>query len=177
MQVTIEIRIQPKAGSDRACGVGSRGSLPAPDNPSCAIRLDNRIDQRVAGKAAPSFKLGAESFFTANYRQEIARTTSPQRTNKLGEKARGRTTYVGRPARYSLWLACATISTLHHAFAASLAGLDRVNREIESPTPPHGLWVCAEFQPHLAASRGWFPRIRFSFAIAALRQELENAGH
>jgi hypothetical protein len=90
MQVAIEIRIQPKAGTDRACGVGIRGSLPAPDNPSCAIRLDNRIDQRIAGKAAPSFKLGAESFFTANYRQEIARTTSPQRTHELGEQARGK---------------------------------------------------------------------------------------
>jgi hypothetical protein len=87
MQVAVEIRIQPKAGTDRACGIGIRRSLPAPDYPSRAIRLDNRIDQGIAGKATPSFKVGAESFLIANYRQEITRTTSPQRTNKRGEKA------------------------------------------------------------------------------------------
>ena len=151
MQVAIEIRIQPKARSDRACGVGSRGSLPAPDNPSCAIRLDNRIDQRVAGKAAPSFKLGAESFFTANYRQEIARTTSPQRANELGEKARGKRLTPG----VQLDILFGWHALLFHTpprFRGLLA-FDRVNRGIEFRTPPHGLWVCAEFQPYLAASQ------------------------
>jgi hypothetical protein len=176
MQVAIEIRIQPKAGTDRACGVGICGSLPAPDNPSCAIRLDNRIDQRIAGKAAPSFKLGAESFLTAKDRQKIARTTSPQRTNKLGEKARGK----GLTPGVQLDIRFGWHALLFHTpprFCGLLA-LDRVNRRIESRTPPHGLWVCAEFQPYLAASQRLVSADSIlSFAIAALRQELENAGH
>jgi hypothetical protein len=137
MQVAIEIRIQPKARTDWACGIGICGSLPAPDNPSCAIRLDNRIDQRIAGKATPSFKLGAESFFTANYRQEVARTTSPQRTNELGEKARGK----GLMPGIQLNIRFGWHALLFHTpprFRGLLA-FDRVNRGIESRTPPHGL--------------------------------------
>jgi hypothetical protein len=174
MQVAIEIGIQPKAGTDRACGVGIRGSFPAPDHPSCAIRFDNRVDQRVTGKAAPSFKLGAESFFTAKYRQEIAGTTSPQRTNELGEKARGKrlTPGVQLDIRFG-WHAL-----LFHTpprFRGLLA-IDRVNREIESPTPQHGLWVCAELLSYLGKRAARFQGFDLSFAIAALRQELENAG-
>ena len=90
MQIAVEIRVEPKARTDRALGVGIRRSLPAPDHPPCAVRLDSRIDQGVARKAAPSFKVGAESPFATNDREKIARTASAQRTNKLGEQAGGK---------------------------------------------------------------------------------------
>src|ERR1700731_1365701 len=90
MQVAVEVCIQPKPGTDRACGVGIRRSFPAPDHPPRSGQLDSRIDQRIPGKAAPSFKVGAESFFATNDRKQIARTTSAQSTNKLGEKAGGK---------------------------------------------------------------------------------------
>ena len=48
MQVAVEIRVEPKARADRAIGVGVRWSLPTPDHPPCASRLDSRIDQGVA---------------------------------------------------------------------------------------------------------------------------------
>jgi hypothetical protein len=87
MQVAVEIRVQPKAGTDRAGGLGIGRSWPAPDHPPRSGKLDSPIDQRIVGKAAPSFKVSAERFFATNDRKQIARTTSAQRTNKLGEKA------------------------------------------------------------------------------------------
>jgi hypothetical protein len=90
MQVAIEIRVEPKARADRAKGVSIRRSLSAPDHPPRAVRLDSRIDQCVPREAAPSLKVGAEPPFAANDRKEIARATSAQRTDKLGQQAGGK---------------------------------------------------------------------------------------
>jgi hypothetical protein len=90
MQVAVEIRVEPKARTDRAIGVGIRRSLPAPDHPPCAVQLDSHINQGVARKAAPSFKVSAERPFATCYRQEIARTTSAQRTNQFDRQAGGK---------------------------------------------------------------------------------------
>src|ERR1700722_11714814 len=117
MQVAIEICVQPKPGTDRAFGVGIRRSLPAPDHPPRSSQFDSRIDQRIPGKAAPSFKVGAENFFATSDRKQIARTTSAQSTNKLGEKAggKGMTASVELDSRFD-WHAL--ISHNPQAFAA-----------------------------------------------------------
>jgi hypothetical protein len=90
VQVAVEIRVEPKARADRAIGVGIRRDLPAPDHPPRSARLDGRIDQGVARKAAPSLKVSAKTPFAANDRQEIARATSAQRSNQLRQQAGGK---------------------------------------------------------------------------------------
>ena len=87
MQVAVEIRVEPKTRADRAIGAGIRRSLSAADHPPHAASLDGRIDQGVAREAAPSLKVGAETPLAANYGQEIARATSTQRSDKLGQQA------------------------------------------------------------------------------------------
>jgi hypothetical protein len=128
MQVAVEIRVEPKARTDRAIDVGIRQSLPAPDHPPCAVQLDSRIDQGIARKAAPSFKVCAESPFATNDRQEIARTTSAQRTNKLGEQAGGKRFTAGVELDFRFgWHAL--VSHIHQAFAASFhPRLERRNK-------------------------------------------------
>src|SRR4029077_4862006 len=89
MQVAVEIRVEPKTRADRAIGVRIRRSLSAPDHPPDTARIDGRIDQGVAREAAPNLEVGAEIRFAANDGKEIARATSAQRSNKLGQQAGG----------------------------------------------------------------------------------------
>jgi hypothetical protein len=90
MQVTVEIRVEPKTRADRAIGVRIRRSLSAPEHPPRTVRLDGRIDQRVAGETAPMLEVGAEIRVATNDGQEIARATSAQYSNKLGQQTGGK---------------------------------------------------------------------------------------
>ena len=90
MQVAIKIRVKPKTRADRTIGVGSLRCLPAPDQPAHAISVNFRLDQGVAGKAAPCAEFGADARLVADNGQEIAGAAATQRVNQIGEQAGGK---------------------------------------------------------------------------------------
>ena len=87
VQVTVEIRVEPKARTDRPIGVGIGRRLPAADHPARAALLDIRIDHSVVRETAPSLQVPAKASFVANDGHKVSGITSAKCSDKLGQQA------------------------------------------------------------------------------------------
>jgi D-serine deaminase-like pyridoxal phosphate-dependent protein len=81
MQVTIEVRIEPKTRANRTVIVRIGRRFSASDHPPGSTRFGTRIDQGIAREAAPGFKLGAETGIATNDSQEVSRPALAERSD------------------------------------------------------------------------------------------------
>ncbi|WP_244443081.1 hypothetical protein [Bradyrhizobium sp. Ai1a-2] len=103
-------------------------SLAVPKHPTAATFLDCRVDQTVAGEAAPCLELGADGRIVADHGHEIALTAAAERSYQIRQKARSECLGAGVElnvhvhfheqtrwsCRSSTWTAPVTISPEHN---------------------------------------------------------------
>jgi hypothetical protein len=71
MQVTVEIRVEPKPRTHRPIVFGQRNSTAPKDEPHAPV-FDRRFEQWISGEAAPCFQFSANVFTIADNRDQIA---------------------------------------------------------------------------------------------------------
>jgi hypothetical protein len=86
MQVTVEIRIEPKprAHGPIVCGRCRKSS--APEDPPRAAIFNGGFEQRVSGESAPGLQLRANAFFVTENRDQIAGAASAQDLDQLQQE-------------------------------------------------------------------------------------------
>ncbi len=87
MQVTIEVRVEPKPRTHRPI-VFRRRNGPAPKDGPHAPVFNCRFEQWVPGEPAPYFQFRAEALFVANNRDQIARVAAAQHCDQLWQQTR-----------------------------------------------------------------------------------------
>ena len=93
MQVTVEVRVEPKPRAERTGDFGRRLTIgfgrrfAASDNPSIAILLDAGVNQSIAGETTPSLEVGTERAIGTDDRQEIAYVSGAQRGYQFYKQA------------------------------------------------------------------------------------------
>jgi hypothetical protein len=91
MQVTVEIRIEPKPRAHRPivfCWYsGRRRNNPAPEDPPRTAVFERSLQQWISCEPAPRFQLRSNALFVADYPDQIARPASSQHSDQLLQKA------------------------------------------------------------------------------------------
>src|SRR5262245_9689941 len=82
-QVAVEVGVEPQPRPNRTIGIAFRGSLTGPYYPARLICLLGRLNQGVAGEAAPGCKVLAEPRIAANNGEEAAGATTAHRVDQL----------------------------------------------------------------------------------------------
>ncbi len=86
MQVTIEIRVQPKPRAHRPIVFGRHRNSPAPENPARAAFFDRSFKKWVPCESAPRFQLRSNALFVTDHCDQIAPTTAAQHTDQLRQQ-------------------------------------------------------------------------------------------
>src|SRR6266404_4362034 len=91
MQVTVEIRVEPKPRAHRAAVfvfvLGSCNS-PVSEDPACAAVFNRCFEECVPGEPAPRFQLRSNALFVTEQRDQITRPASAQHSEQLRQEAR-----------------------------------------------------------------------------------------
>src|SRR6266849_1341099 len=92
MQVTVEIRVEPKPRADRAIGFcrypGRHRNSPVAEDPARAAVFNRCFEQRIPGESAPSFQLGANAFFITDNCDQVAGAAASQHSDQLWQQTR-----------------------------------------------------------------------------------------
>src|SRR5260370_3951842 len=87
MQVTVEVRVEPKPRTHRRI-VFRRRNSPAPKDEPRAPIFQTGFEQWVPGEPAPRFQFRANTFFITDDRDQIARVTAAQHSDQLWQQTR-----------------------------------------------------------------------------------------
>src|SRR5713101_8679874 len=87
MQVTVEIRVEPKPRAHRPIVFGHRNS-PAPKDEPRAPVFDGAFEQWIPGEPAPCFQFRANALFVTDNRDQIAWVAAAQHSEQLWQQTR-----------------------------------------------------------------------------------------
>src|ERR1700746_2509000 len=89
MQVTVEIRVEPKPRPYRPIVLRHRNSPASKDEPRAPV-FDRGFEQWIPGESAPRFQLRSNVLLVTDHRYQIARPTAAQDRDQLWQQARGK---------------------------------------------------------------------------------------
>ena len=88
-QIAVEIRVEPKPRADRPIGLGLDGASPRRMTSSERGPLRDRVDQAVAGEAAPGLEIRSEARIGADDGKQLPVPAFADRRDQPGKQAVG----------------------------------------------------------------------------------------